>query len=572
MEAVKKKFSLKETAGKVVSYTKEHWSTPPKGKYLNIKEWVCYCLGGAGAVTAASLPNNLSLMAGMQIAVALNINVWHITIVGIINTIIGMIRAPLLASIIDNVNSKKFGRFRVYLAYLAAPLVIMTALTAWVPALIAFNVPITAPNLTYMLVLVSYTVLFNILSIINYLYATGFNMMQQVISPSPEERTNIMSLGTMAYSLGPSIINLIYPLLVNLLFSYGGQASNGLNNIKTYLYIVPIFTALTVALGLFVAFGTEERIVLPKAQKQKVKMLDGLKLSIKNKYLWLNVASGFLGTFRLAATGYMVFACIYMIDSPVAQSIAVTVIGIAYNPAFLLAPFVVKKIGKRNMLIASMLLTAIATIPLIFIGYMATDANKRIFGLLVLVVQFIVILSQSFALIASSAMASQLYDYQQYKTGQRAEGWLSQFQALILTLFGLAFAAVGPAIYTKYGYTTDASVLYNVQDTLGPIIGLNAILAVASGLLAAIPYLFWDIDEKRHQQIMDVLQVRANFKDGLCDEATAQDLEQRIENGEANVLDYFKPAEEPLLDSQELAIEATAVACEATTPTDNIDE
>ncbi len=545
-EVAKKKFSLKETAGKVISYTKEHWDTPPKGKHLNIKEWVCYCLGGAGAVTAASLPNNLNLMAGLQIAVALNINVWHITIVGIINTIVTMLLAPLRAAIIDNVRSKKFGRFRVYLVYLSLPLLILTTLCAWVPAMIAFNNPITNPNTTYMLVLVSYTVIYNILSLVNYLYATGFNMMQQVISPSPEERTNIMSLGTMAYSLGPSIINLLYPLLINLLFSYGGSSANGANNIKTYLYIIPIFTAAMLGLGLFVAFGTEERIVLPKAQKQKVKMIDGLKMSIKNKYLWINVASNFLGSFRLVATGYMAFACTYMIDSAVAMSIAITIVGFAYNPAFILAPFVIKKIGKRNMMMASMILSAIATVPLIFIGYMATDSNKVVFGILILVVHFIVVLSQSFAMIATSAMTAQLYDFQQYKTGQRAEGWLSQFQATLGTLLGLTLSWVGASIYSRYGYTSDASVLYNVEASLGPIIGLNAILGVASGVLAAIPYLFWDIDEKKHRQIMDVLQVRANFKDGLCDQEVANTLEARIEAGEENVLDYFKQ-EEPAI-------------------------
>ncbi len=552
MEAVKKKFSIKETAGKIISYTKEHWDNPPKGRYLNIKEWVCYCLGGAGAVTASALPNNLALTAGLQMAVALNINVWHITIVGIINTIITMCLAPLRAAIIDNVRSKKFGRFRVYLAYLALPLVGLTTLTAWVPALIAFNNPITSPDTTYMLVLVSYTVIYNILSLVTYLYAAGFNTMQQVISPSPEERTNIMSLGTMAYSLGPSLINLIYPLLANLLFSYGGSSANGANNIKTYLYLIPIFTAICVAFGLFVALGTEERIVLPKTQKQKVKMLDGIKIAVKNKYIWINIISNFLGAFRLAATGYMAFACTYMIDSPVAMSVAITVIGLAYNPAFILSPFVIKKIGKRNLMIASILLSAIATVPLIFIGFMATDSNKRIFGLLILVVHFIVMLSQSFAIVMSSAMTAQVYDYQQYKTGQRAEGWLSQFQATLGTLLAMAFSAVGPAIFSRYGYTSDASVLYNVEESLGPIIGVNAILGVASGILAAVPFFFWDIDEKRHQQIMDVLRVRANHQDGLCDQETALLLEQRIEDGELGVLDYFKK-EQPILDEVAVA-------------------
>ena len=39
---------------------------------------------------------------------------------------------------------------------------------------------------------------------------------------------------------------------------------------------------------------------------------------------------------------------------------------------------------------------------------------------------------------------------------------------------------------------------------------------------------------------MQILRVRANRLDGLCDEITAKELEKRIENGEENVLNYFE--------------------------------
>ncbi len=540
------KFSIKETAGKVISYTKEHWNKPPQGRYMSLKEWVCYCVGGMGASTAGTFPTLVAFTAGIYLAVALNINVWHITILTIIGNIIGILRAPLIASIVDNVKSKRFGKFRVYLAYLALPMFLLTAATAWVPALIAFNTPITNPNTTYIWVLITYAIIYNVLQFIAQLYTLGFTTMQQVISPSPEERTNLMSIGVFAYSLGPSIFNAAFPFLANLLFSYGGYNANGINNIKTFLYIVPIFAAICLGLGLLVAFGTQERMVIPKVAQQKVHLVDGLKMISKNKYFWLNLANGALGTLPLLASSFTNMICAYMINNSAAQSLAVTFIGLAYNPGLIFAPLVINKIGKKKLAIFSNLFIGVATIPMIILGFTATTTNAVWVGVLMLIINFLVIVCQGFRMVCSSAMLSQIYDYQQYKTRTRIEGWINQFGMMVTSAIGIAIALITPAVYSLFGYTTDASVLYDIEGSLGPIIGVMSIIGACAAVLGAVPYFFWNLDEKGHHRIMNILKVRANHADGLCDEETALSLEARIEAGEENVLDYFNN-EQPAL-------------------------
>ncbi len=551
------KFSLKETAGKVISYTKEHWSTPPTGRYMSIKEWVCYCVGGMGAYTATTLATLVGLVAGTYLAVALNINVWYISIVTVISNIIAIVRAPIMATIVDNVRSKRFGKFRVYLAYLALPFFLLIAGVAWVPALISFNTPITSPNSTYIWVIISYTVIYNILQFVAQLYTLGFTTIQQVISPSPEERTNLMSLGVFAYSLGPSIFNAAFPFIANLLFSYGGYSANGVHNIKTFLYIVPAFAALCVGLGLLVAFGTEERMVVPKAKQQKVLIWDGIKMVAKNKYFWLSQVNAITGTLPLLATSFTVMICSYMINNSAAQSLAITILGLAYNPGLLFAPIVIKKIGKKRLALFSNILIAVATVPMILLGFIANESNRVWVGVLMIIISFLVTVAQSFRMVCNSALTSQIYDYQQYKTGVRIEGWLSQFGAMITSAVGIGIAFITPAVYSAYGYTTDASVLYDVENTLGPIIGVMSIIGGSAALFGAIPYLFWDLSEKRHHQIMDILSVRAKLSDGVCDAEVAATLETRIENGEENVLDYFKTEEEPVLVAE--SADGTAV-------------
>ena len=83
------------------------------------------------------------------------------------------------------------------------------------------------------------------------------------------------------------------------------------------------------------------------------------------------------------------------------------------------------------------------------------------------------------------------------------------------------------------------SPLYSA-DVINPIIRTMCIIGIISGIICTIPMFFWDLSEKRHNQIMDILKVRANFEDGLCDEKTKIELEARIEAGEKNILAWFE--------------------------------
>ncbi len=564
MAEAKAKFNLKQTVQKATGYVKEYWNKPPKNKFLSIKEWVAFCVGGMGASTALSAPTTyMVLTAGIYMAAALNINVWHITIIGIISNIINILRSPLIASVVDNVQTKRFGKFRIYLVALALPLFLLVVGTAWVPSLIAFNRPITDPSATYMGVLISFTVLYNLMQIVLQFYTIGFNSLMQVISPSPEERTNIMSFGTFVYSLGPSIVNILIPALANLLFSYGGQSGNGINNIKTFLYIIPIFMGICLALGLLVAFGTEERVHLPKNVKQKIGLVKGIKLLSHNKYFWLRLSSDLLGIFRLLGTTFTAWICTYMINNAFAYSLAVTLIGLAYNPGLLLSPWLINKLGKKKLTIISYLFTGVATVPMAILAFTATEANAVWLGVILLIINFLIIVMYGFTTVLTPAMQAQIYDYSQYKDGVRIEGFASQFILMISSAVGIGTALVAPAVYAKFGYETDASVLYNM-DVLGKIIGVMCIIGTVSAVLSAIPYFFWDLDEKKHRKIMDVLEVRNKFTEGEIDEATKNDLEARIEAGEQNVLDIFKPAE---VEETEAEVGETAEVVAETTAT-----
>ncbi|NLI69320.1 MAG: MFS transporter [Firmicutes bacterium] len=519
-------------------YFGKHWNEPPPGRHLSFKEFFAYSVGGIGVYGGQTLPFFVTLTYGLYIAAALNFTNDEIMWVGIASSIFVLIRSPLIGMIIDNTNTR-YGKFRPYLISMPIPIIILFFAIGWIP-------PMIGNHLTMVIV---FAILFNLQQIFIVIYTTAFTSLVQVISPSPEERTDLMSYGAFIYSLGPSLINIIFPLAANLLFTVWGTNEwgkkiivvQGINAIGTFRWVLPILAILFFGFGLIAAFFTEERIVVPKKFKHRIGFLEGVRRTLENKYFWILNASTALEALKLIALTFVVWICNYMLAPQMSeafaasvQSIFTTIMGMACVPGMLLAPWLINRFGKRNLIVYSNMGTIIFTVPMIFF----LD-----YPYLLLASCFLITLFNAVQVVTKPAITSQLYDYQQYKTGDRLEGFLSQFTAIILAIFTIMIAFIQPNVQKYFGYMGEMegviSPLYSA-DVINPIIRTMCIIGIISGIICTIPMFFWDLSEKRHNQIMDILKVRANFEDGLCDEKTKIELEARIEAGEKNILAWFE--------------------------------
>lgn len=230
-------------------YLKQYWRKAPAGRYLSLKEVAAYCVGGMGAVGATVIPTYVSLSAGIYIAAALNIKVDDIVLIGIISSVLTILRSPLMGYMIDNTNTK-YGKFRPYLMWTPIPILL---------CFMGFGFLDMIPN--YVAMLVVYTILFNVMQFFFGLYGTAFNTLVQVITPKQSEKEWLMGVGSFAYSLGPSIVNAGLPLIANLLFTTKGADGQvlGIHLIAPYRWLVPLLLLICFAVGYLVAFGTKER-------------------------------------------------------------------------------------------------------------------------------------------------------------------------------------------------------------------------------------------------------------------------------------------------------------------------
>ncbi|MDR3263219.1 MAG: MFS transporter [Clostridiales bacterium] len=505
-----------------VKHVIKYWKTPPEGKFISYKEFAAYSVGGMGAYGAIVLTGYLSLAAGIYIAAALNIDVTHVAIIGIITGIITILRAPLISKIVDNTKTK-YGKFRPYLIWMPAPIILFAVLLAWIPGLFQ----------NYMLMLIAFTVLFNLLQFAAALYNIAFSTLVQVISPVQSEREMLMGIGASIYSNGSSAINFIFPVVANLLFTVyaldGTVIADGVNTMNPFKWVLPIMLLVCFALGYWTAFGTKERSITAKNYTQRVSLRKGFAATSKNKYFWISASCAILGFARLYSTGFTVWICMYMLKTPWAQSIVVTIIGLSYIPGMWGAPFLIKKFGKKNIVIISDILVGLFAIPMVIF----TNSPYLLIAFI-----FVITLANAVQVVTSPALSAQINDFQQFKSGERMEGTIGQLSAIISTTAGMFLGLILPAIYKSKGYHDDPSVLYQ-SGVILPIIRVCSLIAVFSSIAAAVPMLFWDLSEKKHEEIIEVLKVRAARQDGDITDGNASSLESRILAGEKNAYKDF---------------------------------
>lgn len=458
---------------------KAHWSTPAEGKYIPYKEFAAYSFGGIGVNTLNSLFTYVALTANcLLIGSAYGIKPTHLAWMNIIMGIIGLIKAPFISMMIDNTNSK-YGKFRPYLLYTGLPTAVLLCLMAFYPNNISYTAKVVLIGVTYAL-----------LMIFQSLYAQAFTSLAQVLTPNGEERTGLLSVSMFIYSLGPSIVNMLLPILAEL--------TGGMTDFKTYRIFFPLFSAFGVILSIITFKGTTEKIVVPKDYVAKIKFGEGLKQVAKNKYFWLINVYTILGALKYGIGSILAWYCHYQLENDTMLGIMNTVIGTASVPLMLLAPLLAKKVGKRNVLIATNLIRAVLCAVMLF-----TMDNTVIF----FVFLYLATVTMGGDSVITTSMTAEIFDYQQWKTGVRLEGFITQLGGMLTTLAGMFTGLIVPYLYEHCGLKKDYDVLYNAEIRT-PIFNVLIITTLISCAVCIIPMFFYDFKEKDHRKIIEELKSR----------------------------------------------------------------
>lgn len=493
----------------VVSSVKEHWNTPPEGRYVPYKEILSYSVGGIGVKFLVYTIYDIGLSATSLLAgAALGLKNGDLVKLSIIATIIGIFLGPIRGLIIDNTRSSK-GKFRPYLLYTGIPSAAITAVFALLPfETMSYNQRLYSLFITYMLLQLCYP-----------FYDQAYSTLVQVMSPNSTERADIITVSTFIYSLASTIKGFVVPLIAGF--------TGGLDNIDAYRIIMPVFGIGGALIGIFSYTGTKERIIVSKDYVPKVPFFKGIVAGIQNKYQW---AKSINSWFILLASGvgnittwYFYYGIKEMLNLTTAKQGALngtlmTVLGAAATPAMFLAPILIRKMGKRNLVIFYLVCNTLCMAGM----YLFIENIWVLFAFVWLRGFF-----AAFPLITDGAINADILDYQQYKTGDRLEGLMGQFVGIIGTFIsmGITYFLQTIVMQNHFGLVDNYDDLYQ-SAFREPLSKGMIVIGIAGYLLSLIPFVtMYTLTEEEHDAHITILKIRAALEDYATDALSDGELE-----------------------------------------------
>ena len=526
----------------------DHWNTPAKeGYYLSNKEFMAYAVGGMGVQGMGILTQYFAITMGVHLAYVYNFDQQIVLYTSWIMAILSLFRAPLVGWIIDNTNTK-WGKYRPYLLFTGLLSVACFWLLAFIPNLFMPGEGEAYTDARKWLVVGSYQLIYFIALTIYSFFSFGRVGLSQVITPNTNERTKLYSVGGVIDSLGPSIVQMLFPLIANgvygqmgLVFKdrYGDWTAEqikeaglgfGMENILTYQIIFPIMGCICVAVALVMFFGTKERIIQEKKVKQKVSFIGGIVKSFKNKYFWIFNISNVLAFGRLLIFTSVNYVCAYMIGGSLGgnlRGIIPTLMAVGFVPGMLFSPLIQKYLGKKKMTLLSF--AGSATISALILLLVLFAYNGAATPYLIFVGIFLHNIFAALWTVTSPAMTADYCEYQQWKTGDRLDGYMSQYTQVFTTVCGMFTGLLVSEILINIG--AKDSVSYENPEVMRNVFIMWAVLGAISGILAMIPFLFWDLTEKRQLEMTKELKIRALQNKIQEKDLSREDAEQALELG-----------------------------------------
>ncbi len=531
--------SIVQKGAEALSKLKTYWKTPPEGYFVNYHEFLNLALGSGSLSFLSVIISWTTIAINIPMMISyFKVSTGFIFVAGIVSSLLGLIRAPILSMLIDNSNRPR-GKFKPFLPWSAILTVLSFTFIPFIPenwiaqSLFSFDIPsipVFGVAASRIEVTVGTAVMFLLIQVGTFFYTLLTQCLagiEQTISPVSQERANIGAFKGLISNLPSSIVNIIIPLVAGLVFA--GE-KDPMNNIMLYRWAFPICGLGGILFVFFAYFGTEERTVVHKQYVAKVKFSEGAKQLLTNKYFWIitifSIASGVRGNINM-----YLWICNYAIggkNGAFVLTVCNMVLNNALIPGMLLGPLLIKKMGKRNV----MILSTVGFAVMAFLQLLTLHSPY-----LMLVAIFFQNLFNGLSYI-SSVMVPDVLDYQQWKTGKRLEGFWQNCNNFIGTLFGFFTSALMPIFmsFGGVGFGDNIDVALKDPQIMQATFRSVTWLGIIASVVCVVPVLFYDLTEKKHADYIRALKLRAaaqNFQDHTLSEADIQNVREISEYARA---------------------------------------
>lgn len=542
---------------------KNNWNNPREGEYVSIKEFMCMACGGMGIYGVANVISPLSFAATATVTgMIYGISFKDVYVITLIGTIINYIMIPINANITDNLGVLPKKTMRIlhfvfglltalsvgmwfmpsgqfdsvlrdlpkHIAIKIVTTVITTYLTIYVlkffgkkygkfksfavlygvPTLISSIVFVFIPyqEMLYSDKLIWVHILSNLIGMFSTNYNNSVASMQYLMSPNSQERTKMLSILPVFTGLTRSIFGIIFPIVA--------QYSGGQLAIATHRWVIPVWGALNMLEGLLIV-KVKERVIQPKDHKPKINMKKAAKAIFTNKYLWIQNISGMFGCFVGTQAGILSWLLLYGTRMEWVMGIILGIAKITSTPGNLVAPFITKRLSKKNALLSLRGLQAGFIALFLVINIIPNDTMKVVYLFSIVLLQTVIDCSIN---VISNSICPDVWDYQQWKCGERLEATTGLF-SYITTPVGMLLGYVTPYLLKLIGLVSDWDILYD-PEIRNQVFLVHILIAIAGSILVAIPYFFYDLTPEKHRMIIEDLKKQAMEGDVEGIEETAE--------------------------------------------------
>ncbi len=494
-----------------------YWRTPPLGNFMTYKEVASLAGGGIGVKFILTFVQGVLVCVGNAfLGNTIGIKPDPMYAIYLISVLASFPLTALRANIVDNTRNRK-GKYRPYIISMGLPTVLLSLGYVWAPY---ERMSDMGKYVTVLLFNIGFQFFYNFL-------LDAYDNYVVVLSSNTQERANVAAVRAVTDSLAPSITNIVVPIAGRMIT--GGE---NLFDIRIYRIVWPPILILGFFISLIIYVNTKEKIIQARTHVVQIKFTDAFRAVFKNKYFWIISLAGWVGFLEgMAANNILPWLYSYQhACSDKAYALIWTIYGNASLWGMLLAPFLIKKIGKKNTLIFSNIMN-IFFIAAMYPIARTVDPSVMIWPIMACL--WINSLVGAFAHILNPSINGDIRDYQQYVTGERIDGMFAAvgligsavtmfttgIQSFIYTRVGFNDAKlkeVLPAIIASGQKIDDVNNVYNVlydRNTFLSIFGVLILFSVIGAAMNVVPYFFYDLSETKQQGMVRVLQIRALFED-----------------------------------------------------------
>lgn len=474
---------------------KNGWSTPPKGRYLTFKEMACYGFSGLGVSFIVNVIT--AVITATQIPYIYEIDVIHGTIIFSIVGVSNLLIQPFFGKMLQNTKTK-IGRYKPYIIGIAPVISLFVVLATWLPQVSSMTFRVVYAYCTCIPVLVLWNIWYN-----------TFYMIPAAMTPVSQERTDMLSPVGLIMGFAPTVMNFIIGPIRAHFMSQGREymAFRLMGLISTVIGVILVFLILK----------TKERIYETPQERENISVKEGLRLVMQNKPLMIYTLAMIIGSLRGVAEMNSYYIGQFRYGETTEQGLSLfsmlsPIVGFAATPAMLLLPFMTRKMNNKSIMIMWQVINAVAYGMLCIIGYENIPVGTPT-AVVITVVRFVSGFNAAGTL--TPIMLSEIYDYQQWKTGRRLEGFIQTF-AVSMTGLVAQFAMFIPTfIQQKIGYQpmnfkNGAEYLPENIAIMNQWFNISAVITVVSGILFIAVMAFYPLSKKKYNQIMEELKEKSS--------------------------------------------------------------